>query len=116
MAYKKADLEKQAIKAIKDNNVIFITELIAYLPCALSTFYDLELEKSEHIKNEIDINRIKNKKKLRENWSKEKSAPVLQLASYKLNATEDELRRLSVQEKEHESQDQTVDFEYEVIE
>jgi len=50
MAYKKTDLEKQALTAIKKHKLKFVQHLVAFLPCSSSTFYDLELEKSEAIK------------------------------------------------------------------
>lgn len=112
MAYSTKDLEKQALKAITEHQVIFFDELTAYLPCSAATLYNHELEKLETIKNAISQNRINQKKHLRDQWSKEKAAPVLQLALYKLLSNDDELSRLSVKDKDPEQQDQTVSFKF----
>ena len=112
MAYKKADLEKQAIKAIEENNIVFIEELILYLPCSKRAVYDHKLHECNAIKNALDFNKINRKIKLRTNWEKEKASPILQLAAFKLLANDDELVRLSVKDKEVETQDQTVSFKF----
>lgn len=48
MAYKTEELEKTAIKAIKEHKLYFIEDVIAFLPCSKPTFY-------EHKLNEIDL-------------------------------------------------------------
>jgi len=40
MAYKTSDLKIKAEKAIKDNGLYFIEDLVAYLPCSKPTFYE----------------------------------------------------------------------------
>ena len=97
MAYKTSDLEKQALKAIEDNDLVFITEVPFFLPCAVSTFYEKELEKSEDIKRALEKNRINTKKKLRKRWREEDAAPVLQIALYKLIGTDEESDRINSQ-------------------
>jgi hypothetical protein len=94
MAYDKKKLEKQALAAIREHNLMFITDVPAYLPCATSTFYALELEKSEEIKELMEENRIKVKNGLRAKWYKSENATV-QIALYKLIGTDDEVHRLS---------------------
>lgn len=102
MAYKKAELEAQALDAIKKHRLVFIQDLIPFLPCAASTFYDKELEKSEAIKEALEYNKISLKVNLRKRWY-ESEVPVLQLALYKLIGTDDETERLngSKQKLEH---------------
>ncbi len=39
MAYKKEDLIKQALQAIKKHKLIFIEEVVSFLPCSKATFY-----------------------------------------------------------------------------
>ena len=48
MAYKTEDLERLAVDAIQKNRLIFIEDIVAYLPCSKSTFY-------EHFPNESDL-------------------------------------------------------------
>lgn len=109
MAYKKADLEKQALEAIKKHNLFFIQDVVAFLPCSSSTFYDKELEKSESIKEALETNRIKTKNGLRAKWF-HGNAPATQIALYKLLADEDEVRRLSSQHVDHTSKGDKVGF------
>jgi hypothetical protein len=37
--YNKKDLFEQAKKAIKDNNLFFFSDVVAFLPCHTDTFY-----------------------------------------------------------------------------
>lgn len=103
MSYDKAELEKKALAAIKRHKLKFITHIAAYLPCALSTFYELELEKSEAIKKEVEANRIGSKVKVLNRWEKSDN-PTLQVAFMKLIADEDEADRLNGTKQKHEIQ------------
>ena len=94
MAYDKDQLEQTALAAIKKHKLKFTAHVIAYLPCALSTFYELELEKSEAIKKAVDSNKINSKVKALNRWEKSKN-PVLELAFYKLIGDEEEVERLN---------------------
>jgi len=100
MAYKKAELEKQALAAIRDNNLMFVTDVPTYLPCAVSTFYAKKLEESEAIKEALERNRVKTKNGLRAKWYKSENATV-QIALYKLIGTEEEAHRLNGSRQEH---------------
>ena len=99
MAYKKADLEAQALKAIKEHNLMFVSDLVAYLPCSSSTFYAKNLEKSEAIKELLNKNRINVKNGLRAKWFKSDN-PTVQIALYKLIGTDDEAHRLNGSKRE----------------
>lgn len=100
MAYDKAKLEKQALKAIQEHKLFFINDLTAYLPCATSTFYSLKLEQSESIKTALEQNRVKTKHNLRNKWYKSDNA-TMTLALYKLLGNDDERRKLAQQYTEH---------------
>jgi hypothetical protein len=39
--YDKQELVKMAEEAIKRNNLFFVNDIIAWLPCSTSTFYEL---------------------------------------------------------------------------
>jgi hypothetical protein len=113
MAYNTQKLEKMALDAIEEHGLIFIEEVISYLPCASSTFYDHELEKSEAIKDAINFNKVSKKAKLRKNWEKSENA-TLNISLYKLLANEEELQRLSVQKIEHsgkQEQEHKINFD-----
>jgi hypothetical protein len=103
MAYDKKDLEDKAIKAIKDNNLFFIQDVIAFLPCASSTFYGLEMEKLESIKESIFKEKTNAKIGMRKKWYDSENA-TLQMGLMKLLSTDEELRKLSMQTNAHEGE------------
>lgn len=100
MAYNKDDLEKQSLEAITKHNLFFINDLVAYLPCSSSTFYDLGLEKSENIKAALEKNRINTKNGLRSKWYKSDNA-TMTVALYKLLADDIERKKLSQTYTDH---------------
>lgn len=94
MAYDKNNLEVLALAAIEDNCLIFLSEVISYLPCSTSTFYSFKLEESEAIKKAIISNKITEKTKLRKKWRNTDNA-TLQIALYKLCSSDEELAILT---------------------
>ncbi len=105
MAYDKEHIYNEAIKAIEENHLYFISDVVAYVPCVSSTFYEFfppDSEESENIKELLNDNRISTKVKLRRKLENgDKAAEILAL--YKLIATEDERRALSMQHIDHTS-------------
>lgn len=99
MALKKAKLEELALKAINDHDLVFITEIVAYLPCNRSTFYSKGLDKSDTIKEALENKRIEVKSDLRSQWRRSENATT-QIALYKLLGTEDEAHRLNGSKQE----------------
>lgn len=100
MAYNTEELEKKSLAAIKRHKLVFIDEVVSFLPCSTSTFYGHELEKSEAIKKALEENRIKGKLSSRRKWADSDNA-TLQIAYYKLLSTEDELRKLTGSHIDH---------------
>jgi len=94
MAYKTEELEKKAVAAIEKHRLIFIEEVVSFLPCSKSTFYAKKLDESDAIKNAILAVKIGGKSNLRQKWEESDSAP-LNIALYKLYATEEELQKLT---------------------
>lgn len=107
MAYKKTDMIKQSLEAIKENNLVFVEEIIAFTPFGKTTFYEHKLNESNDIKKELDNNRIKIKAGLRKNWRESKS-PALQIALYRLLATESEYDRLVLQKVDHSTKGESI--------
>jgi len=98
MAYKRHNLLKLALKAISENKLIFISEVVAFLPCGKSAFYQIfskDLPDREEIEMALIENRIRIKSSLRAKWYISDN-PQLQIALMKLLGTEEELRRLSM--------------------
>ena len=97
MGYTKKELKKieqQAIEAIKQHNLVFIEDVICYIPCGKTTFYSKRLNESDTIKEAIYENRQSKKIALRTKWEDSENA-TLQMGLYKLLANEDELERLN---------------------
>lgn len=95
MAYDPKELEDMAVEAINKNKLFFIQDVIAYLPCTSSTFYHLQLEKSERIKEALLSIKTTIKVSMRSKWYLSEQ-PTLQLALMKLISSEEELRKLSM--------------------
>jgi len=99
MSYDKKTLETKAVEAINKHKLYFIQDVIAYLPCSSSTFYLYELEKSETIKDALHKVKTKKKVLLRDKWEESDNA-TLSIGLMKLLASDDELRKLSMQTQE----------------
>lgn len=103
MAYKKIDMIKQCLKVLEGDQTIYRIEyLVSVMPFSSSTFYNHKLEKLECIKNALNSNRVKEKKriinKLRD------SNNILGLLAYlRMLADPDEYDRLNTQKIDHTS-------------
>ena len=95
MAYNPKDLEKKALEAIEKNKLFFIDDIIAYLPCSRATFYNLELDKLDNIKDALTKVKTEIKVSMRSKWYKSEN-PTLQMGLMKLIASPDELKQLSM--------------------
>lgn len=91
--YPDDELINMALTAIKEYNLVFLTDVVAYLPISRSTFYYRGLDKSDVLKSEVNNNKIQTKHALREKWFNRDNATT-QIALYRLLADDDELRRL----------------------
>lgn len=101
MAYNYKDLEKQALDAINKHKLFFITDVVAYLPCSSSTFYDYKLEKSEAIKEALTKVKTDIKVSMRSKWYQSQNA-TLQMGLMKLLSTDEEIKKLSMNTNVHE--------------
>jgi len=110
MAYDKNDILEKAKQAIKDNSLYFIEDVVAFLPIVKTTFYEffpIESDEMNDIKELLDDNKISMKVKLRRKLSEgDKAAEILAL--YKLIATDDERRALSMQHIDHTTKGESV--------
>ena len=97
--YNKKDLFEQAKKAIKENNLFFFSDVIAFLPCHTDTFYQyFRPESKEHseLRSMLENNKIKTKSAIRAKLFKSQKAGEL-LALYRLICTPEEHRLLNQQ-------------------
>jgi replicative superfamily II helicase len=103
MAYKTEHLFNTAMEQINKNKLFFIEDIIAFMPCAKSTFYEHFPNDSNYYKKmfeALEKNRTELKVSLRSKWYKS-NAPALQMALMKLIASPEELRKLSMQYNDH---------------
>lgn len=97
MAYNKNKILKQAKEVIVKNKLFFIEDIVAYLPCGKTTFYELfPLGSNElnELKELLEQNRVEIKVSMRSKWYKSENA-TLQLALMKLIGTDEEAHRLN---------------------
>ena len=105
MAYKTEDLLQKAMEAIEKNKLFFIEDIIAYLPCGKTAFYEHFPNETNNYKKMLEAlekNRTELKVSMRSKWYKS-NAPALQMALMKLIASPEELRKLSMQFVESEN-------------
>jgi len=94
MAYNTKEMEAQAVDAIKKHKLVFIEDVVCYLPCSKETFYQHRLHESDLIKESIQENKTFMKQGLRSKWYNGNN-PLTQMALYKLIGTEDEYHRIA---------------------
>jgi hypothetical protein len=109
MAYNPKELEKKALEAIEKNKLFFIDDVIAYLPCSRATFYNLELEKLDTIKDALTKVKTEIKVSMRSKWYKSEN-PTLQMGLMKLIASPDELKQLSMTHVESNNTHEVKEF------
>jgi hypothetical protein len=97
MGKTKKQHEKAMIEVITKNKVMFIDHIFAYYSdLQHSQFYNLELEKSDKIRDAIRTNRLKGKTCMLNKWIGSENS-TLQLAGYRLLSDPDEHRLLNQQ-------------------
>lgn len=92
MAYDKQEILEQCREIIPTEGVIFVEELVAWLPISKTTLYEMFPPKSnelDELKGLINQNKIKTKTMLRRKWANTDNA-TLNIALYKLTATKEE--------------------------
>lgn len=97
MAYNKDKIFERSLSVIKEHNLYFIEDVVAYLPCSKETFYTffpVESDKFDAIKDELEKNRVVSKVGIRKKWS-DSDNTTQQLALYRLIGTDEERRKLS---------------------
>ncbi len=111
MAYDTQKLEETALTEITKRKLVFISEIIPFLPCDKTTFYAHKLNQSDSIKEALEANRIDLKLKIRRKLL-ESDNPIALIASYKLFAEPSELERLNSNSRQTHEHKQTQPFEF----
>ena len=105
MAYDRKKIYNQAIDAIKENNLFFIEDIIAFIPCNKDTFYRFFPKGSDEydtLKRLLEDNKIRTKSSIRAKLFKSQKAAEL-LALYRLICTPEEHQKLNQQYIDHTS-------------
>lgn len=98
MAYDKQDIFEKAKKHAENEELFYIEDIIAYLPCGKSKFYEFfpaDSEEMDALKAILEANKVKKKVAMRDKWYRSDNA-TLQVSLMKLLATEEELKRLAM--------------------
>ena len=101
---------EKAKELIPKHKLIFVSDVIALLGIATSTFYEkfpANSEEMEELKGLMETNRISIAISLRKKWFDSENA-TLQLALYKLIATNDERKMLQQSYVDHTSQGEKI--------
>lgn len=117
MAYDTQKLFEQAKEAVEKHNLFFIEDIVAFIPCSRSTFYDRFPDGSDELdtlKDLLEQNRIKTKSSIRAKLYKSDKASEL-LALYRLIATPEEHQRLNQQYIDHTSKGSKIEIVRRVI-
>lgn len=97
--YNKNKIFEQAKDAIIKNNLFFIDDIVAFIPCGRSYFYDNfknDSDEMDTLKGMLDDNKIRTKSSIRAKLYKSDKAAEL-LALYRLIATPEEHQKLNQQ-------------------
>jgi hypothetical protein len=103
MAYDRKKIFEQAKEMIVKHKLFFIEDIVAFLPCGKTAFYEFfapDTNEMNELKELLNQNRTELKVSMRSKWYKS-NAPALQMALMKLIATPEELKKLSMQYNDH---------------
>lgn len=98
MAYDRKKIFEQAKEMIVKHKLFFVEDIVAFLPCGKSYFYEtfaVDSNEMDELKELLNQNRTTLKVSMRSKWYTS-NAPALQMALMKLIATPEELRKLSM--------------------
>jgi hypothetical protein len=105
MAYNRAKIYEQAKEQVAKHNLFFIEDIVAFLPCGRSWFYENfkdGMDEMDTLKEMLEQNKIKTKSGIRAKlWKSNKAAELLAL--YRLIATPEEHQKLNQSYVDHTS-------------
>ena len=110
MAYDRDKIYNDAIRVIKENNLFFVADIIAFIECGKSCFYEqfpAGSDEMETFKGLLEENKIKTKSGIRTKLFKSEKAAEL-LALYRLICTPEEHQLLNQQYVDHTSKGESI--------
>ncbi len=115
MGKNKQQHETDIIKIIIKNKIMRIDHIFShYLDLKSSQFYNLQLEKSENIKEAIRTNKSKAVSYMLNKWVGSDNA-TLQISAFKVLCEDEDRKKLSMQFVESENSHQIRKFEVEIL-
>jgi hypothetical protein len=115
MGKTKEQHEKEILEAIVKNKVMKIQHIFShYLDLKSAQFYNLELEKSESIKEAINLNKTKAVSYMLNKWIASENA-TLQISAFKVLCDDEERKKLSMQYLESDNNHNIQKFEIEIV-
>lgn len=96
--YAPQQIYAEAMRIIEEKVVFFEDDLIAWLPCSKSTYYEhikRGSDEADSIKSAILLNRVRAKSVVRRNLFQNADNPTAQIAFYKMICTPEEREALS---------------------
>ena len=97
MSFDRDKLYQQAQTAITENNLFFIEDIVAFIPCSKPTFYEyfpIDSNELNNLKGLLEQNKIRTKSAIRAKLYKSPKASEL-LALYRLICTPEERKMLN---------------------
>jgi hypothetical protein len=94
------EFEPHCLDLIEKWGLCFNAQLIAHLPFSERSFYGWGFQYLQTIKRAIEVKRVLRKQIMLDNWQKKEGHPTLQIAAYRLMASDDELDRLNLNRQE----------------
>ena len=117
MAYDRNKIFKQAQNVIREHNLFFIEDIVAWLPCDKTTFYRFfptECNEYNTLKKLLEDNKVRMKTSIRAKLYKGKGADLIAL--YKMICTDEERKAIAMVNKtDLTSGDEPLSVKFEIV-
>jgi hypothetical protein len=119
MARSQKEIQKifeKAKQVIEKHDLVFIEEIVSYLPISKPTFYEyfpIDSNEINELKTLLEEKAVEIKSGLRKKW-RESENPTLQIALYRLTSRDDEHKKLNQSYIDHTSKNEKIDSKYEI--
>lgn len=117
MAYDRNKIFKQAQNVIREHNLFFIDDIVAWLPISKPTFYEffpLESNELNELKKMLEDNKVRMKTSIRAKLYKGKGTDLIAL--YKMICTDEERKAIAMVNKtDLTSGDEPLSVKFEIV-
>lgn len=117
MAYDRNKIFKQAQDVIREHNLFFIDDIVAWLPISKPTFYEffpLESNELNELKKMLEDNKVRMKTSIRAKLYKGKGADLIAL--YKMICSDEERKAIAMVNKtDLTSGDEPLSVKFEIV-